>query len=96
VLVRLVAVDGFVTPDPAGRMPGRGAHLHPELGCLDLALRRKAFPRAFRLPGPLDAEPVRRYLHELGHSSEVTGTASRRGHTAGTVEEAGETTMTAR
>jgi predicted RNA-binding protein YlxR (DUF448 family) len=57
-----VVVDGSVTPDPTGRSPGRGAHLHPDLGCLDLALRRRAFPRAFRLPGPLDGGLVRGYL----------------------------------
>jgi uncharacterized protein len=61
-LLRLVVVDGSVTPDPAGRMPGRGAHLHPDPACLDLALRRRAFPRAFRLPGPLDTAPVQGYL----------------------------------
>jgi predicted RNA-binding protein YlxR (DUF448 family) len=61
-LLRLVVVDGSVTPDPAGRSPGRGAHLHPDPGCLDLALRRRAFPRAFRLPGPLDPEPVRGFV----------------------------------
>jgi len=61
-LLRLVVVDGSVTPDPTGRSPGRGAHLHPDLGCLDLALRRRAFSRAFRLPGPLDGDQVRGYL----------------------------------
>ena len=63
-LLRLVVVDGSVTPDPARRLPGRGAHLHPDSGCLDLALRRRAFPRAFRLTGPLDVASVRRYLGE--------------------------------
>jgi uncharacterized protein len=60
--LRLVVVEGCVTPDPEGRTPGRGAHLHPDLGCLDLAVRRRAFPRAFRLPGPLDASVLRDYL----------------------------------
>ncbi len=61
-LLRLVVVEGSVTPDPAGRLPGRGAHLHPDPGCLDLAQRRRAFPRAFRLPGPLDPGPVRGFI----------------------------------
>ena len=61
-LLRLVVVDGSVTSDPTKRSPGRGAHLHPDPGCLDLALRRRAFPRAFRLPGPLDSDPVREYF----------------------------------
>lgn len=51
-----------VVPDPSGRRPGRGASLHPDLRCLDLAERRRAFPRAFRVPGPLDATAVRSYL----------------------------------
>ena len=40
-----------VVPDPAGRSSGRGAHLHPTTGCLELAVRRRAFPRALRLQG---------------------------------------------
>jgi len=52
-LLRVVAADrgaGLeVVPDPAGRAPGRGAHLHPVPECLDLALRRRAFPRALRV-----------------------------------------------
>jgi uncharacterized protein len=51
-----------VVPDPSGRRLGRGASLHPLLRCLDLAERRRAFPRAFRLTGPLDATAVRAYL----------------------------------
>ncbi len=40
-----------VVPDPAATAPGRGAHLHPTLACLDLAVRRKAFGRALRVTG---------------------------------------------
>ena len=58
----MVAVEGAVVPDPARRLPGRGAHLHRDLACLDLAERRKAFPRALRVPGPLDAAAVRGML----------------------------------
>jgi predicted RNA-binding protein YlxR (DUF448 family) len=39
--------------DPAARMPGRGAWLHPEPRCLDIALRRGAFARALRVTGPV-------------------------------------------
>src|SRR3954467_6374350 len=56
-LLRVVAGDRGVgrevIPDPAGRAPGRGAHLHPTTGCLELALRRRAFPRALRAQGRL-------------------------------------------
>jgi predicted RNA-binding protein YlxR (DUF448 family) len=61
-LLRVVARDGAVVPDPARRLPGRGAHLHPVLACLDLAERRKAFPRALRVPPPLDLTAVRDWL----------------------------------
>ncbi|WP_433468128.1 YlxR family protein [Spirillospora sp. CA-142024] len=64
-LLRLVVVEGVIVPDPRGRLPGRGAHLHPDLECLALAERRRAFPRAFRLPGPLDGGPLRERLAAL-------------------------------
>jgi hypothetical protein len=64
-LLRLVVVEGFVTPDPGGRLPGRGASLHPDLGCLELAERRRAFPRAFRQAGPLDLSMLRSHLDAL-------------------------------
>lgn len=43
-----------VVPDPARRMPGRGAWLHPEQECFEQAVRRKAFHRAFRRPVSTD------------------------------------------
>lgn len=64
-LLRVVAGAGEVLPDPRGRLPGRGASLHPAVGCLDLAERRRVFPRALRLPGPLDTAPVRAHLEAL-------------------------------
>ncbi|SDP41954.1 Protein of unknown function [Nakamurella panacisegetis] len=47
-LLRVVVVDGVITPDPRHRLPGRGAWLHPRAECLDLAERRRAFGRALR------------------------------------------------
>jgi len=58
-LLRVVARDGALVPDPSRRLPGRGAHLHPDPACLELAERRKAFPRALRTPPPLDVGPLR-------------------------------------
>jgi predicted RNA-binding protein YlxR (DUF448 family) len=52
----------MVLADPDRRAPGRGAHLHPATECFDLAVRRKAFPRAFRVPGPLDVTGLREYV----------------------------------
>jgi predicted RNA-binding protein YlxR (DUF448 family) len=62
-LLRLVAVGDVIRPDPQARLPGRGAYLHPSLACLDLARRRRAFPRALRTVGTLSSEPVAEYLH---------------------------------
>jgi len=61
-LLRVVVVDGVLTPDPRRRLPGRGAWLHLASECLDRAERRSAFPRALRVPGPLDPAPVRAHI----------------------------------
>ena len=52
-LLRLVVTGDHVIPDPQAKLPGRGAYLHPSLECFELAQRRRAFPRALRVPGPL-------------------------------------------
>ena len=57
-----MARDGVLLPDPQRQLPGRGAHLHREPDCLAQAERRRAFPRALRVPGPLDASAVRAAL----------------------------------
>jgi predicted RNA-binding protein YlxR (DUF448 family) len=65
-LLRIVAVgEGThprLVPDPRGRRPGRGAHLHPTPDCLALAERRRAFGRALRLTGPYDATAVQEWV----------------------------------
>ncbi|KHL15859.1 hypothetical protein CLV56_0480 [Mumia flava] len=61
-LLRVVAVRGgttvVVTPDLSGSAPGRGAHLHRDQACLQLAVRRKAFGRALRVAEPVDPTPL--------------------------------------
>ncbi|MEU9887377.1 YlxR family protein [Sphaerisporangium sp. NPDC051017] len=64
-LLRLVVVENEIVPDQRGRSHGRGAYVHPALRCLELAERRRAFPRAFRTTGPLDAACVRACLAGL-------------------------------
>ena len=64
-----------VVPDPQGTAPGRGAHLHPTTACYELAVRRKAFGRALRipggrLPGRLESAAVGEYV--AGHAPEQT------------------------
>ena len=61
-LLRLVADGDDIVPDPRARRPGRGAYLHPSLDCLDKARRRRAFPRALRVTGPLGSGPLVTYL----------------------------------
>ena len=63
-LLRVVAVDGVLIPDPRRRLPGRGAWLHPVPECLTRAERRSAFLRALRVPGPLDVDRVRFHLQQ--------------------------------
>ncbi|MFE5742398.1 YlxR family protein [Streptomyces celluloflavus] len=65
-LLRIVMIEGECAPDPRGTLPGRGAHVHPTLACLDLAVRRRAFPRAFRGRGPFDATELRRSIEQGG------------------------------
>jgi len=51
-----------LVPDPARRMPGRGASVHLATACFDLAERRRAFARALRIQGPVDTAAVRHYI----------------------------------
>ncbi|MGC4895773.1 YlxR family protein [Micromonospora sp. DT31] len=53
-LLRVVAVDDeagqtSLRPDPARRLPGRGANMHPDPACFAQAVRRRAFGRALRI-----------------------------------------------
>ncbi|MER0482996.1 YlxR family protein [Streptomyces sp. Edi2] len=61
-LLRIVVIEGECVPDPRGTLPGRGAYVHPTLVCLDLAVRRRAFNRAYRARGPFDATALRRFI----------------------------------
>jgi uncharacterized protein len=61
-LLRVVAVGGEIVADPLARSPGRGAYLHPSQECLERARRRRAFPRALRVTGPLADDGLARFL----------------------------------
>jgi predicted RNA-binding protein YlxR (DUF448 family) len=54
-----------LTPDPRRRLPGRGAWLHPTGDCLDQALRRRAFGRAFRLGAAFDPAAVTAFVESV-------------------------------
>lgn len=52
-LIRLVRRSGTceVAADPRQTAPGRGAYVHPDPACHELAIRRRAIGRALRLEG---------------------------------------------
>jgi hypothetical protein len=45
--------------------------------CFDLAERRKAFPRAFKVPGPLDLALVREHVPQRSTESSTESAATR-------------------
>jgi len=65
-LLRVVARDGVLVSDPAASLPGRGAWVHDTPECIDTALRRRAFGRALRLPGPLDTQDFHHHHQRNG------------------------------
>ncbi|MFI5979031.1 YlxR family protein [Streptomyces sp. NPDC051452] len=71
-LLRIVRIEDACVPDPRGTLPGRGAYVHPALVCLDLAVRRRAFPRALRVPGALDTKALRRYVEQTRVAEQAT------------------------
>ena len=56
--------DAVLVPDPRHRLPGRGAWLHPDGGCLEQAVRRRAFTRALRLQAGPDLAPLIAYVQQ--------------------------------
>ncbi|TRV73407.1 YlxR family protein [Streptomyces sp. 130] len=64
-LLRIVADGDACVPDPRGTLPGRGAYVHPVPDCLGLAVRRRAFPRAFKAKGPFDPTAVQRFVERV-------------------------------
>ncbi|MEH0111400.1 YlxR family protein [Tersicoccus sp. MR15.9] len=66
-VVRLSASSPRLQVDARRRLPGRGAWLHPEPQCLQRALSRRAFDRAFR--AAVDATDVESWIaqHVPGH-----------------------------
>ena len=85
-LIRFVVAgsgdDLRLQPDPNRRLPGRGAHLHPDPACFALAERRRAFGRALRLPGVADtgllAEHIRAVSVPCGTTDDAAPVAASR------------------
>ena len=70
-LLRVVAVDSTLVPDEKASMPGRGAWVHETSACVEAAIRRRAFVRALRVPGPLDTQTFEKRLN--GYGNKVNG-----------------------
>ncbi len=69
-LLGVVVVENVLVPDPRRRLPGRGAHVHPDPQCLELAIRRQAFRRALRIPAAPEVDQVRAFLFDRPPVSE--------------------------
>ncbi|WP_182489667.1 YlxR family protein [Microcella alkalica] len=69
-LLRVVARDGAVEPDVLSRLPGRGAWVHRTRDCVETATARRAWARALRVAGPLDAGPVLTHIGSDGSTRE--------------------------
>ena len=67
-LLRVVAADGVVVPDPSAILPGRGAWIHATPDCVGKAITRKTFSRALRVSSALDTSQL---LATVGASSEA-------------------------
>ena len=70
-LLRVVAVstgngECAVIVDSGHSLPGRGAWLHLLPQCVQQAIRRRAFTKALRIAGPVDASAVVEHLEFLG------------------------------
>lgn len=68
-LLRVVARTGesgetLVVPDERRTLPGRGAWIHEDLRCVELAERRRAFVRALRVPAPVDIRALRQQIEK--------------------------------
>jgi predicted RNA-binding protein YlxR (DUF448 family) len=48
-LIRVVVSENQLVFDPSKSLPGRGAWLHPEADCIELANTRNGFGRALRI-----------------------------------------------
>jgi len=58
-LLRVVCIDGKLSPDPNRRLAGRGAWVHQK--CVSKAIERGAFSRALRVDQHLDSSLLLAY-----------------------------------
>jgi len=60
-LIRVVLIDGVVTPDVKKSAPGRGAWLHKN--CAEVAINRGAFRFAFKQEEAVDVSKLLEFLN---------------------------------
>ena len=67
-LIRIVQAGADLVFDVRQREPGRGAYLHPEINCLEQAIKKRALGRALRSDGigPDQTAALRTALDALG------------------------------
>jgi predicted RNA-binding protein YlxR (DUF448 family) len=70
-LHRFASVEGAVVPDPDATLPGRGAWLHTAQDCWEAAVRRRAFPRAFRAPATIPQDTLD-FIHTWPRSASTS------------------------
>jgi len=80
-LLRVVAADGAVIPDPSATLPGRGAWVHPTTECVEKSIVRKTFGRALRVSSSLATEQILALVESprgstAGESPQTVGTSS--------------------
>lgn len=66
-LIRVVATGQTLNVDPVGTASGRGAYVHPRTECINLAVTRKAFARALKVPISLEVSAIVEYSNQLPH-----------------------------
>ena len=69
-LVRCVARNGTLIADAQTSLAGRGAWVHGTRDCIETATSRRAFARALKVAGPLDAEELLALYGSTGSSRE--------------------------
>ena len=62
-LIRIANFQGNLSVDTEKKLPGRGSWLHKKTKCLETAVERKAFVRAFR--GKVDLEQVTDFVKQI-------------------------------
>ena len=62
-LIRIANFQGNLSVDTEKKLPGRGSWLHLKTKCLETAVERKAFVRAFR--GKVDLEQVTDFVKQI-------------------------------